>query len=109
MVAIEDSSTTEMSRIAAESATRDLQGKYHNSPGRGISGTAAKSSLVYSPSGRSRISLAGPNSVNHPARITAMCVAICATTGRLYLKDMPVLVFFDPEDISRKVAYCCTG
>jgi hypothetical protein len=29
MVAIEDSSTTEMSRIAAESATRDLPRKYH--------------------------------------------------------------------------------
>ena len=26
-----------------------------------------------------------------------------------YLKDMPVLVFFDPEAISRNVAYCCTG
>ena len=26
-----------------------------------------------------------------------------------YLKDMPVLVFFDPEDISRNVAYCCAA
>lgn len=56
--------------------------KYHTYPVHGISGTVAKSSFVYSPSGRSRISLAGPNSVNRPARITAMCVAICATTGR---------------------------
>src|ERR1700720_3242251 len=32
MVAIRDSSTTEMSRIAAESAARDTQGKYHTCP-----------------------------------------------------------------------------
>jgi hypothetical protein len=25
-----------------------------------------------------------------------------------YEKDMPILVFFDPEDISRNVAYCST-
>jgi len=25
-----------------------------------------------------------------------------------YLKDMPVLVFYDPEDLSKHVAYCCT-
>jgi hypothetical protein len=25
-----------------------------------------------------------------------------------YLKDMPVLVFYDPEDFSKHVAYCCT-
>jgi hypothetical protein len=27
---------------------------------------------------------------------------------RYYAKDMPVLVFYDPEDISKHVAYCCT-
>jgi len=26
-----------------------------------------------------------------------------------YLKDLPVLVFYDPEDISQNVAYCCTN
>jgi hypothetical protein len=26
-----------------------------------------------------------------------------------YLKDMPVLVFFDREDISKNVAYCCAA
>jgi hypothetical protein len=46
MVAIEDSSTTVLSRIASESATRDLQEKYHTSPKRDISGTAASSSFV---------------------------------------------------------------
>jgi len=46
MVAIEDSSTTEMSRIAAESVTRDPHEKYHTSPERGISGTAASNSFV---------------------------------------------------------------
>src|SRR5690349_3524594 len=46
-VAIEESSTREMSRTSAESATRDPHGKYHTSPGPGISGTAAKSYQVY--------------------------------------------------------------
>jgi len=27
---------------------------------------------------------------------------------RYYAKDMPVLVFYDPEDLSKHVAYCCT-
>jgi hypothetical protein len=46
MVAIEDSSTTVLSRIASESTTRDPLEKYHTSPTRGISGTAVGNSLV---------------------------------------------------------------
>src|SRR5690242_7875510 len=43
-VAIEDSSTREMSRTSAESATRDPHGKYHTCLVRGIPGTAARAS-----------------------------------------------------------------
>ena len=39
-----------------DNVTHDQTEKYHTCPARGISGTAAKSSFVYSPSGRSRIS-----------------------------------------------------
>jgi len=38
MVAIEDSSTTEMSRITAGNVTHGQRRKYHTSPERGISG-----------------------------------------------------------------------
>src|SRR5258708_2567573 len=46
MVAIEDSSTTEMSQITAGNVPHDQPPKYHTSPEPGISGTAASNSLV---------------------------------------------------------------
>ena len=53
--------------------------KYHTLAGRGISGTAARSSQVYGDRGSRRIRSAEPDSTNWPARMTAIREASCAT------------------------------
>ena len=52
-------------------------------PVTAISGTAASSSFVYCWTGSRSSSSAFWTSINLPARITAIRVAICATTGKL--------------------------
>jgi hypothetical protein len=52
--------------LLLDNVTYDPTEKYHTCPVRGISGTAAKSSLVHSPSGRSVTGRTQPAAVGNP-------------------------------------------